>query len=79
MNKKLSYILGAIFLTLTFSTFIYSGAVSAQPPCDWDCINTDCCSPGYEFMCNGGTYGGLCPTACIGPSHMEAPIGMCPF
>jgi hypothetical protein len=75
MKNKL-FILGSIFLTSIFTTFLFGGAVVAQPACEWDC-STICCSPGIEEPCNGGTYGGLCPDACTGPPHVEANI--CPF
>lgn len=75
-KKNLSYICAGIFLVI-FSIIMSSTAVFAQPSCEWDCMTTDCCAPGHEFMCNGGTYGAFCPTACIGAGAWEAPIGMC--
>jgi hypothetical protein len=69
--------LGAFVVAGTASLIV--GTVSAQPSCEWDCTTTDCCSPGIEKPCNGGTYGAFCPDACIGAGAFEMPFGTCPY
>jgi hypothetical protein len=78
LNYKKTLILLSAFLLVLSACFI-EDSVLAQPSCEWDCMNTDCCSPGYELPCNGGTYAGICVTACVGPAHVEAPPGTCPL
>jgi hypothetical protein len=60
-------------LLLAVTVFISVSEVIAQPSCEWDCMTTECC--GSERMCNGGTYGSMCPDACVGPGHYEPPLG----
>lgn len=76
---KIKFPLLLLGLALALSVSLFDGFVIAQPPCDWDCQTTDCCSPGYELMCNGGTYGGVCPNACVGAGAYTMPIGQCPY
>lgn len=78
MKLKISHFVCLSLLIFTCSLFLYDGKVSAEPGCDFDCINNECCSPGYETQCNGGTYAGICVNACVG-GGIEAPVGLCPF
>lgn len=71
-------IFAAVALVMTSIASLMEGPVSAQPACEWDCMTMDCCKPGVEKPCNGGSYP-ECPDACVGAGAYEMPLGTCPY